>query len=207
MPTGTHSGSVQILSIIDDAKGLIDIPTTGSQKLNLVKAMPAAIEGLLSTRTNDTEGVFTSVAHGFDGSETFALFWSGGYCYRCTVDSYDDDTVTFTAAAGDALPTAGTGPASALKIAVAQQIEDTSIDGSLLQQLMIVSINITENGLCEMFDSVPTSRLAEAFYDNSSYVWPQESGEAAPFSQTITDIYFYNGTLTAGVINVYAILT
>lgn len=66
-------------------------------------------QGYLSTRTNDTSGVITTLyPHDLDNLDSMYLYWEGGYRLSTDVSSVGVSTITFNSGNGDVLPAVGT---------------------------------------------------------------------------------------------------
>ncbi len=91
----------------------LDITVTDEGSILQEVTVPKAWAGNLSTRTNATDGVFsTDETHDLDVGDFFDFYFADGVAYDCEVTVEDGDTITFTGAkgtdgdSGDALPLA-----------------------------------------------------------------------------------------------------
>lgn len=66
-------------------------------------------QGAITTRTNDTSGIITTLyTHDVTGSDVVTVYWEGGYRLSANVSGVTATTITFSAGSGDILPAAGT---------------------------------------------------------------------------------------------------
>lgn len=69
----------------------------------------AAKTGTLTTRSSGTAGTLTmSGGHGFTDGQRLDIYWSTGSCRGATIGTVATNSVPFTGASGDALPSADT---------------------------------------------------------------------------------------------------
>lgn len=70
-----------------------------------VKVVPAAIPGVLTTRTDDNTGVVTvDAGHGVLDTDTVSVFWPGGARYNVDVTAVAATTISIDLGSGDNLP-------------------------------------------------------------------------------------------------------
>jgi hypothetical protein len=203
--TGAQPGSVQMIASLGGKTLTANIPTNGSVLIQPSCTAPAIISGAAASMayvSSSTAIITFATAHGLAGTEILAIFWTGGTAYGCTITSHDTLTIHVTIGAGSSVPSPGP---TACNVAVGQSLTDLTLVGSNLEELLIDS---TQTGFVDMLDGTATSRLhSDIGPSNGSpgpYVWPQTSGEAVPFSQTITDIVFYNNSTTTATMTVTA---
>jgi hypothetical protein len=205
-PVGNVTGSVQTIAAIGNQSFQTNIPAVGTVGLNPQCVAPAIVTGAagsLVEATSSTGTITFTAAHGLAGTETLAVFWSGGYAWKVTITGQTTNSITVSAAAGTAFPSGTT----SVNVAVGQPLTDLSMVGSNLQELIIASSQTT---LVDLLDSIPTSRLTQLVGASQAnpgpYVWPQTVGEAVPFSQTITDVMVYNNSTQTANFTLLAIL-
>jgi hypothetical protein len=184
-----------------------NVATNGSVLLQPSVTAPAILTGQSASMAyvSGTQAIITfSSAHGLAGTETLATFWTGGVAYEGSITSHDTLTAHITFAAGTAVPSPGP---TTVNVAVGQSLTDLTMVGSNLEQLLIDS---QQAGFIDMLDGTAASRLATAIGPSNAspgpYVWPITTGQAVPFSQTITDIVFYNNSTSSAVMTVTASL-
>jgi len=97
--TVTVAGITKVIDTVFTNEGqvLLEIPAL---QLN------AGIAGVLTTRTNDTDGIITAEAHGIDDTATIDIAFTAGVHYNVDIDSVTADTITFSGGAGTVLPIA-----------------------------------------------------------------------------------------------------
>jgi hypothetical protein len=205
-PVGNVTGSVQLVASINNQVFQSAVNAQGTVGLSPSITAPAIVSGAagsLVEATGTTGTITFSGPHGLAGTETLAVFWTGGYAWKVTITSQTTNSITVSAAAGTAFP-AGT---TAVNVAVGQPITDLSMIGSNLQELIISS---TQTALVDLLDSVPTSRLTELVGPSNGnpgpYIWPQTAGESTPFSQTIVDVMVYNNSTQSAVFTLLAVM-
>lgn len=85
-------------------------------------SVPAGQTGILSVRTNNTDGTLTmdSAGHGITNGQRFDLFWNGGQRYHCVAGTVAGTSVPFTSSGGGGvnLPSA----ASAVTAGISTQV-------------------------------------------------------------------------------------
>ncbi|MGO9111167.1 MAG: hypothetical protein ACLP9L_18235 [Thermoguttaceae bacterium] len=207
MGLGTsQSGSVQTIVSLDGVSCNQSLSPAGNTICKPTAPLPAANAGTLTTRTSNTQGVFTfTAAAPIQGTETIALFWPGGYVYDATINSFTGTagavlTVTFTVPGGQtALPAAST----AGQIATAQDVTNSvSIVGADVQQLLITS---TQPGICELLDATPAQqRLSVIAAAGAFDSWA--GGSSPPWTDTVVKARMYNNSLTTATMTVVALL-
>jgi hypothetical protein len=203
--TGAQPGSVQLVASLGNKTLTANIQTNGSVLIQPSCTAPAILTGQSASMAyvSGTQAIITfASAHGLAGTETLAAFWTGGTAYEGSITSHDTLTAHVTFAAGTSVPTPGP---TTVNVAIGQSLTDLTLVGANLEELLIDS---TQAGYVDMLDGTATSRLhSDIGPSNGSpgpYVWPQYSAEAVPFSQTITDIVFYNNSTTAATMTVTA---
>lgn len=114
--------------------------------------LAVAKSGTLTTRTSDTQGVVTTgAAHGWTTSDTVAVYWDGGVAHICTIGSTTSTTITFTAVAGDNLPTLN----SAVRVCKTSDITAVFDDNDMLLFAMELSNSVAGVvGHCVIVDSI-----------------------------------------------------
>lgn len=90
--------------------------------------LPAAVAGVLTTRTSATAGVITAEGHTISETDIIDIYWEvggvKGRAYGAVVTDVTGDAITFESAAGDDLPTQ-----SSPLTTMTQVVIDTDWDG------------------------------------------------------------------------------
>lgn len=180
-------GAITQQASLDGVTATVQSNPAGNTAIHSSPAPTVAQNATLTTRTDGTHGVLTFASpHGYAGTETLGIFWTGGSCRGCTITASTSLTVTFTVGAGTALPLATT----AVTVGVAQTLSTFTPIGANIQQMIITA---DRHVLVEMFDSGPTSRfLLEPAGPAAPYAWPRYVGDSQPFTQQIASMNVYN---------------
>lgn len=102
---GSRSGTVTIAGFTFQTN---KSTTAGTGGVENVATLAAAKIGTLSTRTNGTDGTLTmNSGHGITTGARLDIYSASGVHYAATVGTVSVNSVPFTGAAGDALPTQG----------------------------------------------------------------------------------------------------
>jgi len=156
--------------------------------------LPAAKTGVLTTRTDDDEGVITLTAgHGFS-TGTYDIYWLNGCRYGVTLTiSTNAATISGSTGDGDVLPAADT----AVTVA-APQSETFSVPASGAQTILVYA------PAGKLRVSFRTSVPALVFTVNhkgtepKTYFWGAANGGASPLgSNAIATVFVSNGSTTA----------
>ena len=140
----------------------------------------AALSATLTTRTDNTSGVLTmeDSNHGIENTDLFDLHWLNGStpqcAYGCNAANVSGNSVEFSGAAGDVLPTEDN-----TVNACAVSTVDTDFDGDLVEMIVIgsdVQAHITFR------DSGGTVIAAETLAANEGWAWASNQGVANPLT-------------------------
>jgi len=182
MPTSTINitGSVGGLTM----QGVVS--RTAEGQISHEVSLPAADAGELTTRTNDTDGELTmdDANHGISTGDVIDIFWTDGSgnlkcAYGATVGTVSGQSVPFTGASGDALPTVNTDVTADVVVEV-----NTDFDGDDVEEIMVLS---TRQGHFDFLDSTPAS-LHEALLEaNQPWFWFSAMGYANPLTGNPVD--------------------
>lgn len=184
MPTGTISAVASV--------GGLSIQTTQTRTaaglIGHEIALPAADKGVLTTRTNDTDGELTmgETDHSISTGDKIDIYWDGGLAYEATVGTVAAKVVPFTGAQGDVLPAATTAVTADELVAL-----DTDFDGDKLEMIVMAS---TKRGHY-LFDDTGALELAEGeLVANESWQWVADTGVTNPLTgNPVDDLYVTNG--------------
>jgi hypothetical protein len=85
-------------------------PLSGNNELAASYNVPVAQPGILTVRTDGTDGslTMTNAGHGIITGALLDIYFAGGACYQATVGTVAGEVVPFTGAKGTALPIATT---------------------------------------------------------------------------------------------------
>jgi hypothetical protein len=203
--TGAIQGTLQVAGSIDGDGFANTFAYTGSSKPKVSVTMPACLQGTLTTRTNNTQGIIT-VANAFGGTEVLGLYWVVAgvayFAYSVAITSHDATTIHFTVGAGDVLPTDT--PPTTIYVAVAQAVSGLSIPGASLQQITIRSTGIGGYNLL----ATATSKLTGLVTAALTFGWPLVQTPASPmFTGTVDNLQFMGFTLAPSTMTLTVLLT
>lgn len=106
---GSFSGSRSFTQIIDGLSFNNSDSVVAAGSVGANEALAAAPTGVLTVRTNGTDGSLTMAGgHGITTGARLDIYWSGGSCRGATVGTVATNVVPFTGATGTALPIATT---------------------------------------------------------------------------------------------------
>ena len=160
-----------------------------------IGGVPAAPSGVLTTRTNNTDGTATmdSGSHGIVTGSRVDIYWSGGARYGATAGTVSGTTVPFTGGSGDNLPV----QASVIYVCN-PHVENVSFTGNnavgMLAYASLVNNDLygqvvftqSDNTFIAAYRLTPTSPVVE---------WDQAPN---PFSGvTVGKVYMSHGNPTA----------
>lgn len=171
---------------------------TSSASIGLVESLPAAKNGTLTTRTDNTVGTLTMAAsHGITTAAVIDLYWAGGVRYGVVVGTVATNSVPISLGAGDNLPTQDT-----VITAVLPLTANVLIDGDNTK-LIAVELKTVDNSLRTAghvsFRDAAADLIAELdLVTNVPRIYDIEGGDANPFTgDVITYIEASNGNSTS----------
>lgn len=148
--------------------------------------------GTLATRTNGTDGSLTMAnGHGITTGARLDIYWAGGSCYGATVGSVSGNTVPFTGAAGDALPSASTAIT-----AMVPTSEPVTLTGN---NAVAIGANCPAGGRVVFAASNNSAIYAvpERSATNPSYVWVSTDGGTNPLAGgSVAKVFLSHGSTT-----------
>lgn len=177
---------------------------TVNESIGSQPSLPAGTAGTLSTRTSGTAGVVTVASHTLADNDKVDIFWSGGQCYGANVDSHTSTTITFSGAAGTALPIATTA------VVITKQVAITlALAYAVLQYLAVMfgftSQSITSKGQITFKDSGGSVLLNIALTPGQPVDYDIAGGVTNPFSANVASAVASNGDSTsAATLNIIA---
>lgn len=154
-------------------------------------AIGVAHSGILTTRTNNTQGVITmSPGHGLTTGRV-DLFWAGGGRYGVT-GTVAGDAVTLTVGAGDNLPLATT----PIRVAVPQS-EPFPVTAANMDMLLVGCPTGQNFDMWAIFLDVGAAVVAAVYVGSGSdaYRWDDANGATTPFASNVTDVYLSHGAI------------
>jgi len=182
MPTGTMTSVISIGSVSLQSS----VSRTAAGEISHEVSLPAAVAGTLSTRTSDTEGVFTLSGHDLAVNDVIDVYWDGGLRYGMKVTAVSGDDVTAGGiggsgdeGAGDVLPDQGN------SVNVDEQAAlDTDFDGDKVEMIVVMS---TKRGHFDFQDSGGTSLEAGELTAYEPWQWVSASGITNPLAGNPVD--------------------
>jgi len=185
--TGSYTGSLSL----DGVSGSASATITGEVG---VKANPSPLigqAGTLSTRTSDTAGTLTlETGHGVTTGSRIDLYWDGGTAYGITVGTVSGNSVPFTGASGDVLPSATT-------VIIAGKCNEAvfNVVGDNMEALLLSTS--TSSGYAVIADG--SGNLHASYITPSTpYMWYSASGITNPIAgDTATKVFFSQRGVTA----------
>jgi hypothetical protein len=217
MATGAITALIQTQSSIEQGLPVAITQTfTGTTRVTPNVTCPVAIQGELTTRTNDTDGIVTAAAHGIAGPvgttpavDFIGLYWvdptdgvTDKFAYGCTITAADTNTITFEATGGDVLPaaTAGTTAGTTVYICVGQRVTNITLPADTGTEMFQITTTL-DNGYCVLMSAGSVVELATFVTLDVPYIWPLIAGADSPLDASITVMDFY-GTDTASTLEV-----
>jgi hypothetical protein len=146
--------------------------------------LPAAKDGTLTTRTNDTSGTLTMAAsHGITTGARLDLYWTGGSRYGITVGTVATNAVPISGGAGDNLPAE-----DAEITAMVPVLETFVVTGADLEFLQVGSAAPQATAV---FREADTTLVLAVNTDGSraGYVWESTNNVTNPFAENVADVY------------------
>ena len=160
-------------------------------------AIPVALAGELTTRTDDDTGVVTlDEGHGLTDADTVDVFWDGGLRYGMSITGYDATTISIDGGAGDNLPLVET------EVTIAEPVPvELSFAGD---DVVLIGAGCAQRASVRFLDSVPAVQLALDLAPGE--VWSWATGSANPLdSVDVASLLVSNGdTATAAIVQVGA---
>jgi hypothetical protein len=162
-------------------------------------ALPVALAGELTTRTDEDTGVVTlAEGHGLTDADTVDVFWDGGLRYGLSITGYDATTINIDGGAGDDLPLAETVVAVAEPVAVPWPFAGDDV--------VLIAAGCAQRASVRFLDDVPSVQLALDLA--AGEVWSWATGSANPLdSVDVVSLLVSNGdTATEAIVRVGAAL-
>lgn len=155
-------------------------------------AVPAAKDGTLSTRTDNTDGelTMTDADHGIETGDKITIFWDGGIAYQATVGTVDGKVVPFTGAKGNNLPDAATAVTAGIITVL-----DVDFDGDKLKMFAAMS---NRRGHVVFEDSGDNVLSAAELVANEPYLYIDGIIAENPLTgNPVDEVHVANGDATA----------
>ena len=153
-------------------------------------SIAAAKSGTLTTRTSDTAGTLTmSSGHGFTNGQIIDIYWATGQCTRATIGTVSTNSVPFTGAGGDVLPTANTAIT-----AMVETVEDFDIDAADLEFLALkagmaaCSATFLDDGAAVVGRVLVSRADGTAGTTQHHYIWHSADGSDDPISDDAVQV-------------------
>lgn len=177
------------------------ITRNDDQGTRLSLALPAAIAGTLSTRTDASSGVLTvATGHGIQADDEIGIFWEGGLARKATVASVTGTTITFAVDDGDDLPAATT----AVTTSVIQVFSLDLVGDSII----VMAIGNVGRISMEFLSSAPASLLTYDIAENEGRSWIKSLDTTNPLAgDTVDSLEVSNGSTTAQSVDLGLLLT
>jgi hypothetical protein len=162
--------------------------------------LAAAKIGVLTTRTNNTDGSLTmNAGHGITTGARLDIYWTvggvSGIARAATVGTVATNVVPFTGATGDVLPAAASAITAMVPTRLDVQLNGTNAVGILLQ--------CDNGGMFVFATTVPAEIFSKGFYplvptNVQTYSWLSVEGATNPLTgQTVRYCYISHGDSTA----------
>jgi hypothetical protein len=200
MPTGSIRIVGQVAGVSFD--GTVDRTNTGGLPVEV--ALPAAVAGSLTTRTDDNTGVVTTVAaHGLTTSDKVDVFWAAGcrYGMDATVAGL---AVTVDGGAGDNLPIATT----AVTIVEQVVIDCADFDADLLTQFAVQAINPPARMHIQFQETGLAEAAARDIASGEVWFWSDDTGTTNPMAtKHVTQAMATNASLVPTTLHFGALYT
>jgi len=188
MPTG------QIIATASVAGLSIQSVTqrTASGQLAHEVVLPAAAAGVLTTRTNDTDGQLTmdDAGHGITTGDKIDIFHDGGVSYGATVGTVAGTTVPFTGAGGDVLPAEDDAIAADVQVEV-----DVDFDGDKAELVLVMA---TARGHITWIDTGSATLDTAELTASEPWQWIAGQGVTNPLAGNPVDKVFLTNGNSAG---------
>ena len=135
--------------------------------------LPAATTGMLTTRTDDDEGVVTLAdGHGLVNGDVVGVYWSSGRRWAMVVSNVVGNTMTVSLGAGANLPAQGTA-----LTAQRATVVDTDFDGSLITLLAALC---AQDATIELLASGGGDQLVLELFAGQLWYWADAVSVANP---------------------------
>lgn len=163
-------------------------------------ALDAAVDGTITTRTDDNTGVLTlGSGHGLTDSDTVGVYWDGGVRYGMTITAYDTTTITVDGGAGDNLPVLTT-----VVYAGKETTIDTDFTANDLEYLLV---HATARASVEFKSEADASHLEIDVAADQAWDWMSDLGVANPMAgDTVGKIVASSGSTTAATVTISALI-
>lgn len=151
--------------------------------------LAAAKIGQLTTRVSGTAGTLTMAGgHGITDGQRLDIYWTGGVAYGATVGTVSTNSVPFTLAQGDALPTNNT----AITAQVPTLYSGITTAGSAV---VSIAVKMPQGGETVFATSGAVAILAVGLSTTTTtYVWSSsDSGTNPVTGSTIARVYLSQG--------------
>jgi len=181
------------------------VPRTCDGGSSLEVTLPAGKTGQLTTRTSGTAGTLTMTGgHGITTGAKIDIYWASGIAYSATVGTVSTNSVPFTLASGDALPTNLTAIVACVQVPI-----NVAIDGDNVALLAIMqkytSQSETAHSHIQFLDVTPTEVAELDLLANTPQVFDIAGGSDNPVTgNPITSAVASNGSVTnAATLQIY----
>jgi hypothetical protein len=197
------NGSLSLIGSLAGVSIQSNITRSGDGQIAHEVPLPAAIAGVVTTRTSNVAATLTLAAgHGLAVGDIIDVYWAGGRRYNVRVDTVTGNDVAFDdtpTAAGDNLP------AQAAAIAVGKQVAiDTNFDGD-----QVVLILASAERRCNFsFEDVGNAILAaRELQANEPWYWANGQGVTNPLAgNPVDEVKVSNGDSSGGTTFKLAVL-
>jgi hypothetical protein len=154
------------------------------------------LAGTLTTRTNDTDGEFTTTgANTITTGQRIVLYWDGGSCRVTACGTVDVKKIPFTDAVGDALPVQGTACTIIVPTLLDMAVLGTDVDVILLYSESYGQFTFVKAESALVYHVVVTAK--------GTWDWTEDSGIENPITgETLLGVYVSHGEATAQTMRV-----
>jgi len=170
---------------------------SGDAQIVQSPSIPAAEDGELTTRTDDTTGQITmdDSAHIVQTGDRIDLYWANGQRRGVVAGTVTTFNVPVSGGKGDPLPTASTDIIVAVAVEIDIFVDGDNVDAALVSspqkgQVVFIDIDVSEQEIFNWFLGVGDAKT-----------WHDENGEDNPFAgANIGRAYMTHNLTTAAVI-------
>lgn len=189
----TVSGTIQKVASVGGVSIQSTLTRNAASQIGHSWNLNAAVAGNLSTRTDNTTGIITSVAHGYVNTDVVDVHWLNGTtpqcAYGCVVSNVAANAFDIAAAGGDILP-AQNSAVNAYEV----DLKDTDVDGDLLE---VIAISASVAAHITFRDAGANVLLAQTLVSNEGWDWASNQGIANPLTgNAIADVRISSGDAT-----------